>query len=137
MYNGQRVELHFVLLQLRDPAHHAIEGGRLSLIYAITVVQFPRPVNRNANKKSMLSQELAPYVIHEHTVCLQRIVNDLAVSVLLLQFDDPAEEIHSQQRGLAALPGEMDLICRLRCNVLTNISFEHLTGHRPLLRVRI
>ena len=87
----------------------------------------------------MLVEEAAPFIVQLRAISLQR-VGDLhsGPGILLLQLDRLAEEVHSHQRRLAALPGEVHLTRRLGVvlDVLAGEPFEHLRGHPETLRFR-
>ena len=55
--------------------------------------ELARAVDGDADEKLVLSQELAPSIVDERGVGLERVVDCLAGGVFLLQCDHGAEEI--------------------------------------------
>src|SRR5208282_6212639 len=96
------------------------------LVHPVAVVHLSRAVDTHANQKSVVAKKLAPFVIQQYSVCLDRIGDALASrTILLLQLDDPAEKSDPQQRWFAALPGEINLRHILGLDILADVAFEH------------
>jgi hypothetical protein len=96
-----------VSLAAFDASPNPVERARTGMINAIHIVEFLWPVNANTEKEFILMKEATPFIIQQHTVCLQRIADLLAgASVLALEFNSFLEEIHAHQRRLSTLPGE-------------------------------
>jgi hypothetical protein len=122
-----------VFLEQVQPAHDRVECRVLLLIYPVFVVQLSRAVDRQSDEEAVLCEELAPLIIKQRAVGLKGVGDRLALRVLLLKFDDLAEERYAQQRRLAALPGEADLGDRLILDVLADVFFQHFVTHPPLV----
>ena len=78
-------------------------------IDAIGVVQFGRAVHAQSHQKSILCQELAPFVVEQRAVGLESVGNLFSVRMFFLQCDDLAKKLHAKQRWLTALPGKGNL----------------------------
>lgn len=129
--DGQRVERGGVLPEERQAAHHVIEGVATLLVDAIAIIHLPRAVDAQTNEKVLLAQELAPFVVEQRAVGLQRVVNLLPAGVLPLKRNGLAKEIDAEQRRLASLPGKADLGHVLPVDVLPDVRFENVVGHTP------
>lgn len=97
-----------MLLENLQTAHHFFKRRILFLVDAVDVMQAARAIDTQTNQKPVLAQEPAPLVIQQGTVGLERIMNYFSIGVLGLEGHHLAEEIHSQQRRFASLPGKAD-----------------------------
>jgi hypothetical protein len=121
VYHCQLIEFDRVLLQFLESAQDAIKRRCAILIHAMAIMQIRLPVDQQADQEAMFRHELAPIVVNQSAVGLQRIMDDLALRITLLQFYHLAEEFHSKQRWLASLPREVHLFSRLGGNVLLDV----------------
>lgn len=81
----------------------------------------------------MGGEELAPLVIQQHAVGLQRIDDAHARrAIFLLITDSLPEEVQPHQHRFAALPGEGDFRDMLCFNVLTGIFLKKRLGHAKI-----
>jgi hypothetical protein len=94
------------------------------------VVQGAWTVQAEADQEAVFVKELAPLLIDQRPVRLQRVVDAHAgLAVLLLIGDRLPEEVQPHQRRLAALPGESDLGHALRLDVLARVVLQQVVGH--------
>src|SRR3989304_353270 len=109
MDDAEHVAFNVVLLQQAPGTHHLGMGRSLSLRDPVGIVQFPWPVQAQANVEAFCREETTPVLVYEGTVRLDA-VRDLAVrgSMLPLYLDNPAKEVDAQDCGLAAVPREVD-----------------------------
>src|SRR5581483_7224186 len=133
----ERVKLDAMFLQQFDPAHHALEGGLAAFGHAKLIVQFARPVDRDADEKTMFRQKPRPLLVQQNSIGLKGVDDLLARAVTTLERDCFAEKINTQQGRLAALPRKTDDRRLLRLDVLPYIVFEHDRGHPPVGFARI
>src|SRR6266700_27900 len=77
-------------------------------------------------------EELAPVVIEQRSIGLERVLNLLAVCVLPLQLDDTLEERNSKECRLTALPRKFDRRQRMRLDVLAYVVLQHLIAHAEI-----
>ena len=54
--DGERVELHLVLLQESQPLHDLVERGLLALVDTVTVVQLARAVDAQADPEAEMGR---------------------------------------------------------------------------------
>jgi hypothetical protein len=121
MDSCERVELDMVALQRLDSSHHAIEAGPPTLIDPVGIMQLTRAINGDPNQEVSFCKKAPPNVVEQDSIGLKRVVNALAICVLGLECDDLLKVLNYQQRGLAALPAEENLIRLLLLNVLPNV----------------
>ena len=89
-------------------------------------------------RKSCSCEELAPLVVEQRAVGLDRVLELLArAPVPLGQLDGAAEEVEAHQRGLAALPGDGDLAGpAATSSSWRDVGLEHVVAHpEPVARV--
>jgi len=71
----------------------------------VLVVDFLWSVDRQADEEAVLLQKLRPVLVEQRAVGLQVVLDPLAgLRMLLLQRNDLAEEVETEQRRLATLP---------------------------------
>ncbi len=81
----------------------------------------------------MLLEERAPFVIEERAVGLQIVFDSLVgLLVFLLQLDDLAEKVQSQEGWFTALPGKDHFAAVLPLDVLADMSLEDFVGNAEL-----
>ena len=106
---GQHIVVHTMLLQKPQPAHDLVEGWLASLVYAVHVVQRPRPIDADAQQEVVFGKEGGPFIIQQRAVGLHRVQEGHArPPVLLHQLHGAPVEVQPHQRRLAALPGDVD-----------------------------
>ena len=133
MDGRQDVEAHFVLVQQAGGAHHFFPGGLAAFIDAVEVVEFAGAVHTQTDQEVAAAQKVAPFVVEQRTIGLERVFDLHArLLVLLLELDRFLEVVQPHQRRLAPLPGEGDLRDLLRFDVLAGVLFEHRLGHAEL-----
>ena len=134
---GEGVPLHAVLAQLREPAHDLVERGLAGLVAAVGVVQLARAVDAEADEEAVLGEEPRPVAVDLGAVGLDGVPHRHAGRrVALAQLHGAAEELEPHQRGLAALPGDLDLGRAVRLDELADVELERLVAHARL-RVRV
>ena len=137
MNGGQGVESNGMFLEETDAAHHAIKRGLATLVDTIRVMQLSGAIDGNSDEEVLLCKEISPLIIQQNAIGLKCVFNSLSIGILGLKRDNIAKIVDSQQRRLAALPGEVDYICILLLNVLLDIRLEDIRGHGPLGSVGI
>src|SRR5437763_16900794 len=68
MDNGKRIELHRVLLQQTDTAHHFLKSRLATFIYAITVVELLWSIDRETDQEAIFGQNITPAIIEECSI---------------------------------------------------------------------
>jgi hypothetical protein len=131
VHGGERVEFDLMPLQGLESLHDPVESRLAPLVQTVPIVQLPRPVDGDPHQKPIPGQELAPRVVQQRPVGLERIVDGLAAGVPLLQGHGLLVEGEPHERGLAALPAEADLRRILGLDVLANEELERLLAHPP------
>ena len=130
--HGEGVEFHALPPQQLRGREDLVERGPSALGHAVGIVQVPRSVDAQAHQEAVLAQEPAPGFVQQHAVGLQIVFDPLArLLVLRLKLDHLAEKIQSQQRGLAALPGEDHAIRILAFDVLADELLQQVLGDAP------
>jgi hypothetical protein len=113
---------------------HPVEASVAGTVFAVGIMQVPGTVNGETNKEVFLMQELAPRTVEDRTVGLHVIFTPhMGWTVLFLKLDNLPEEVQTEERRLAALPGEDHLLVVLALEVLPDEGLEHLVGNAPLL----
>ena len=127
----ERVPLDVVPLHRAQAPHDAVEGGLAALVAPVGVVQLRRPVDRDADEEPVLGEELAPVVVEQRGVGLQRVEHPLArCRELPLELDDAGEEVEPHERRLAALEGDHHLVrAAVRLEQAAEVRREHVVGH--------
>ena len=130
---AQRVMPHAVFDQEAAAVHDLVERRPAAFVHAVAVVGITRTVEADADEEIVLFEKGRPGVVDQHAVGLEGIAHGLAGrAVFLLEFDRAAEEVQPQQRGLAALPGEVYRRHLLRFDILADVCVERLVAHAPV-----
>ena len=134
---AQDIDLHFVPAQRLAAAHDLIEASGAALVDPVGIVHLLRAVHAEADEKVVLLEERAPFIVQEGSVGLHRVQDALPrLPVLLHVLDGALEEVEPHEGRLAALPGDVDLLRRLRLQELPDVGLQHVVGHaEPVARV--
>ena len=132
VHDAQRIEFHAAAPEHPDRPHHALEGRFAAPGQAEGVVDIPGPVEREADQEIVGGEEVAPRLVDQRTVGLQRILDPFAVGVPALQLHRPAVEIQPQQQRLAAVPAELHGIDLVGPDVLFYAELQQLVVHHGL-----
>ena len=133
MNRAKDIKFDAVLLQPPPTAHHLGKTARAPFVNAIRIMQFLRPVKADADEEIMLFEEVAPGVIEQRAIGLQRVVDFHAGSgMFLLQLHRPPEKIQPHESRFAALPGKGDFRHLLGGDVLARECFQYGVGHAEL-----
>jgi hypothetical protein len=93
-------------------------------------VQLGRAIHAQSDEEAVRREELTPFVVQERPVGLDRVLDALARSpVLLAQPYRFLEERGSAQCRLAALPADRHSAVRLRIQIAADEPVQHLGGH--------
>jgi len=126
---NQGTKFNLVLLTLFNASHHPVERAGTGAVHAVGVVKFSRPINADAQQKFIVVKELAPIVIEQNAVGLQRVADLLTgLATFFLQFNRPSEEIYPHQGRLTALPGKADH-GKAKLHVVFDQPLEHRIAH--------
>ena len=111
VHRGQHVELDAVLCISLAPRITLSNVGASALVHAIGIVHLARAVQAQPDQELVGSEELAPLVVEQHAVGLDRVARIVIPGrwYFALDLDRPAEKFESHQGGFAALPGDVDL----------------------------
>ena len=74
------------------------------MIAPVMIMDLPGSVNGYAYQKLMLSEELAPLVIDQGTVCLKSIYDAPSGSIVFLVFNSGLVKFQSGKHGFTSLP---------------------------------
>ena len=88
------------------------------------VVQVLGAVDAQADVEGVLLEELAPGLVQQHAVGLEFVPDALRAAYFSLELDHLPIEIEAQQRRLAAVPVEEDLVDLLAGDVLADEELE-------------
>jgi len=131
---GERVELHLMFFTSFDGWHDLVKGAMASVVEAIAIVQFFWAVDTNADKKVIIVKELAPIIVEQNCVGLQRVAHFLPGSaVFFLEFHHPLIEVKAHQSRLTALPGKPGYR-KTQLHIIFDQFFKDLIAH-PLFAV--
>ena len=97
--HAQRVVLHPAAAEELHRAHDAGESGPAALRQAECVVYILGAVEREPHQKVVGGEELAPPLVDQRAVGLQRVLDALAAGVFALQLHRPGVEVDAQQQG--------------------------------------
>ena len=93
-------------------------------------MQLGRAIHAQSDEEAVRREELTPFVVQERPVGLDRVLDALARSpVLLAQPYRFLEERGSAQCRLAALPADRHSAVRLRIQIAADEPVQHLGGH--------
>ncbi len=126
------VELDSGAIEKAYSTDHLVESGVSSLVLAIAVMNILRAVYGNTHKEIMLPEKAGPFTVQKGAVCLDRIMDNLSSSVLLLKLNSLFIEVYSEYKRLASVPVESNLGDIVGSNILSYHIFEHLFGHSRL-----
>ena len=73
-----------MFLQQFQSAHYGVERRFLPLVHPVSVMQFARPINGQADEKLVGGQKFAPFIVQQSTIGLQGIGNFFAAGIFLL-----------------------------------------------------
>src|SRR5690606_29940707 len=114
-----RVEFYRMLLQQANAAHHLVKGWTPAFVLAVGIMQLAGAIDADADQEVVFLEELAPLVIQQGRVGLERVFYGHArFAILRLEFDGFPEKIHAHQGWLTALPGKGYLWYVLRFDML-------------------
>ena len=129
VHADEDVHVDLMLAEQLRRANDGVERRLSALVDAIGVVHLAWSVNREADQDVVLAKELAPGVVEEHTVGLERVLDGLARGDLLDESDRAPEEIEAHEGWLAALPGDRDVWGGLCLHDLSHVRLEDLVAH--------
>src|SRR5690348_3734135 len=132
VHYGERVEFDAMLFQHVEASDDAVEGRLAAFVYAVAIMQLARTIDGEADEKVVLREKFAPFVVEQNTVCLKSVFDAFARGVSLLERDDAAKKVDTEQRWFSALPCKIDRVHLLRFDVLTDVVFENIVGHLPV-----
>ncbi len=133
VHGGKSIELDSIFFQEAEGLQDPVKAACAAFVHAIAVVEVARAIQREADEEVVSGQEFAPDIVEHNSVSLKRVLDPFSVSVLLLESDGIFKKIDSQQGGLASLPCEIYDLTWLRCDVLSDISFQDAFRHDPFL----
>lgn len=116
-----------------DGAHHLIESGSTSFRQAEGVVNIGRTVERDTKQEIVCNKQLAPRLINQGAIGLQRVFDAFTVGIFLLQQHCFSVKIDPQQQRLTAVPVELHDIYVIGLDVLADVTFEQLVAHHHLV----
>ncbi len=131
---AQDVELHPVAAQQPPPVHHLVPGALRPPVDTVGVVQLLGAVDAEADEEVVLGEELAPLVVEQDAVGLERVLHHLVgPAVLLDQLDRLAKELDAHQGRFATLPGDGDVRCPVRLEQLADVRLQRGGRHAALV----
>jgi len=86
-------------------------------------------VDADADEPLFIVQEPGPFLGHQCAVGLDAVGDDFAAGIAPLQFHGPPIEGERTHHGLAAVPGEEDLVARLCTDVLLDEFLQQGFAH--------
>ena len=93
-------------------------------------MQCARAVQADPNQKMLVVKELAPLIVEQRAVGLQRVLNAHSrLFIFLLQGYRLAEKIQPHERWLATLPGKNHFGHLLGLDILAGVVFQHFIRH--------
>src|ERR1035437_8914418 len=105
--DAQNIEIHFLRLEQFDAVDDALPGAALLLIETEAVVDLLGPIERYPEQPLILAEQVAPVLVEQDGVGLQRIADRLArAAVLLLEGHQFFEKRQSGEGRFAALKRE-------------------------------
>ncbi len=130
MDGTQDVEIDGMRLQEAEPAHHPVEGTGAALVEAVGVMERLGSVETDAHQETVLLEEATPFVVQRGAVGLDRVLDRLPrTPVLLDELDRAAEEVQPHEGRLAALPGEVHFRCLMGLEQLADVVLEQVVRH--------
>ena len=117
-----------MLVEQVDAFHHLAERGFSRCRFAVLVVKLLRAVNRNAHKKIVFFEELAPFVGYQRAVGLYAVVDSPPPAIDALQFESLFIEGNGAHQRLAAVPSEQHFGHGLCLDIFFDELFEQLIG---------
>ena len=132
VHDAQRIVLHARPPEHPDRPHHAREGGAPALRPAERVVNVLRPVERQPHQEAVFGEKLAPRLVHQRPVGLQRVLDPLARGVFPLERHGPAVEVPAEQQRLAAVPTEGHHGNLVGLDVLPDVELQQVVRHHRL-----
>ena len=132
VHNAQRIVLHAAVPEHRNRLHHPLEGRLAALRHTKGVVDLLRSVERDAHQKVVPCEEVAPRLVDQRAVGLQRVLDPLAVGIFLLQLHRFPVEFEAQQQRFAAVPAELHGIHLVGFDILADVAFEQFVAHHGL-----
>src|SRR3569833_3491770 len=93
------------------------------------IVKFARTVKTDADREALARKKLAPGIIKQRAIGLQRVADRLSLGVLTLETHCFHKEIQTQQRRLPALPGELNFGRVLRRDVAGDVGPQRFVRH--------
>ena len=106
VHDAERIELDAAPTEELHRTHHPLEGRPPALRHTEGVVDPLRAVEREAHQKVVRGKELAPRLIDQHAVSLQRVLDALASGVFFLEGHCLPVEVEPEQQRLAPVPAE-------------------------------
>ena len=129
IHHSEGVEGNLVLPEQCQPRHYGIKSRSPVSLDPVSVVEFPRAINTQPNKKAVLFEKAAPVIREQGAVGLNGVGDLFAPGIFFLQRHHRPEIVDTQQSGLAALPGKLHFRCVLALDVLSDEAFKYLRGH--------
>jgi hypothetical protein len=77
-------EFDLIFLTALNTPHDPLESARAGVVHAVSVVEFLRSVDADAEEKLIVMEEPAPVIIKQNAIGLQRIADLLAGRAVLL-----------------------------------------------------
>ena len=120
------------MLEQLDRPHPARKGRLPALRHAEGVVNILRTVERDAHQKVVRGEKVAPRLVDQRAVGLERILDALAVGIAPLELQGAAVEVNAEQQRLAPVPAELHDGDIVGLDVLADVAFEQLVAHHRL-----
>jgi hypothetical protein len=67
---NQGAEFDLIFLAALDASHNALERAATGMVHAVSVVEFLRPVNADAEQKLVVVKEPAPCIVEQDAIGL-------------------------------------------------------------------
>ena len=118
---------------------HGLPVSRLAALgHAVSVVQFRRAVQAEADAESLRRQKAAPLFIEQHAIGLDAVADAPAGGlVLALKLDGLAEKVHAQGGRLSSMPREGNLRPARGLDMLDDVFFQQAVRHPRRAGLRI
>ena len=138
VYYAQYIENDFVFPHDIITAHGLVECRFLTFRQAVFVVELPRTIEAQPDRKILLLEKTAPIVIEQSGVCLNSVENAFSGGfIFVLNINDIPEIVQTEQSRFAAVPGKPYFIFGAGVDMLADIFFEDIFLHAERRGTRI
>lgn len=128
---------HLMLVEAFDAPHHPFKRSLSAVVLAETVMDGLRAVDGHAHKKSVVVEELCPFIRDERSVRLDAIVDIVCPGIFPLQLERMLIERDGSEQRLATMPGEEHILLDLCLDITAGEQFQGLVVHILLFTVGI